>query len=191
MRQGFQVRCEYEEFHVMSHVMSARLISKSLAETLRFGRILSRQLRVGDIVLLEGPLGAGKTVIVRGIVEGLDPAAARLVTSQSYVVAGRYPSSPPVIHLDLYRLSLVEEVVALGYEELLYGDDQIVCVEWPSLLKPLLEADDAVLTMSLAFGEASDDRFITAQSATPRLEQAASDAIEQLSKGLDSDRRIS
>lgn len=187
MRQGFQARWECEEFHVMS----VTIISTSLAETLRFGRTLAPQIRVGDIVLLEGPLGAGKTVIVRGIVEGLDPAAAGLVTSQSYVVAGQYPSRPSVTHLDLYRLSHVDEVIALGYEELIYGDDQIVCVEWPALLVPLLEADDSVLTMTLAHGETKDARIITAQSATPRLEQAVSDVVGQLSKGHDRDRRFS
>jgi tRNA threonylcarbamoyladenosine biosynthesis protein TsaE len=171
--------------------MGGSWISSSLDETLAFGRGLAELLQSGDIVLLDGPLGAGKTVIVRGVVEGLDPKVGSLVTSQSYVVAGQYPTTPIVNHLDLYRLSHVEEVIALGYEELLYGEGQIACVEWPALLLPLLEADDKALTLTLAFGEESDSRVITGRSSTPRLERAFSEAVDGLSKSLDKDRRFS
>jgi tRNA threonylcarbamoyladenosine biosynthesis protein TsaE len=155
--------------------MPIERICESLEETMDFGMRLSKELVAGDIILLRGPLGAGKTALVRGIVGGLDPSVARLVSSQSYVVAGEYPTRPLVVHLDLYRLSSQADVLALGYEELVYGEDRIVIVEWPGLLEPLLEADDAVLRIELSHGSPSrpDRRYLTASSSEPRLEEAA------------------
>jgi tRNA threonylcarbamoyl adenosine modification protein YjeE len=140
--------------------------------TLALGQKLAPQLAEGDIVLLHGPLGAGKTLLTRGIVGGLKAEAAPLVTSQSYVIAGEYPTTPRVTHLDLYRLSTTEEVIALGYEELIYGEGRLSVVEWPDLLLPLLDADDAVITITFAVGETPDQRVIVASSPHPRLTQA-------------------
>lgn len=172
----------------MSTSSPTRVTTAGLEATIDLGRRLGPLLRAGDIVLLKGPLGAGKTAFVRGIVAGLDPAVAELVTSPSYVVAGEYPTRPRVTHLDLYRLSSTEEVVALGHEELVYREGGIALVEWPDLLEPLLEPDDPVLTVTLAPGAGPDDRSIAGASADPRLEQAFARAAA-LSGEPDSDRR--
>lgn len=156
----------------MSTPSPARVTTPGLEATIELGRRLAPLLRPGDIVLLKGPLGAGKTAFVRGVVAGLDPAVGDLVTSPSYVVAGEYPTRPHVTHLDLYRLSSVEEVVALGHEELIYREGGIALVEWPELLEPLLEPDDPVLTVMLAHGAGPDDRSIAGASTDPRLELA-------------------
>lgn len=157
--------------------MDVAITSLSLDDSIAFGARLAPGLRAGDIVLLEGPLGAGKTVMVRGIVSGLDPAVAPLVSSQSYVVAGEYPSRPRVVHMDLYRLSHVEEVLALGYEELLYGPGRIVLVEWPALLEPLLEADDPVLRLYLEPGANPGSRKIRLVTDVPHLQEAVKGAV--------------
>ena len=151
--------------------MPIQVTTSRTDQTLALGQHLALQLAEGDIVLLQGPLGAGKTLLTRGIVGGLKAEAAPLVTSQSYVIAGEYPTTPRVTHLDLYRLSTTEEVIALGYEELIYGDGRLSVVEWPALLLPLLDADDPVITISFAVGENADERVIEASSRHPRLTQ--------------------
>lgn len=99
----------------------------SEAETIDAGRRLGVGLRAGDVVLLEGPLGAGKTAFVRGIAEGLgcDPDA---VSSPTFTIVQEYSGRLTLQHVDLYRLT-PPEVDDLALEEL--GEGQVVAVEWP------------------------------------------------------------
>jgi tRNA threonylcarbamoyladenosine biosynthesis protein TsaE len=150
---------------------------RGVESTVELGRRLGRGLEPGDVVLLEGALGAGKTVLVRGIVAGIDPEAEALVSSPTYVVVGEYPTRPRVVHMDLYRLGSVAEVRALGFEELIYGANSIAVVEWPALLEGLLEEDDAVLRVRLAFGEGPDERRVALASAVPRLVRLGREAL--------------
>lgn len=98
-------------------------------ETRQLGLRLAERLAVGDCVALAGPLGAGKTVLVRGLAEGLGLPDGRLVSSPTYVLVQEYPAQMTVFHLDLYRL--VEpsaELGELGLEEMLA--EGVVLVEW-------------------------------------------------------------
>ena len=93
------------------------------------GRQIARRLGVGDCVALRGELGAGKTVLVRGLAAGLGLAETRLVSSPTYVLVQEYPADVTVYHLDLYRLSAPEaELADLGLEEML--DDGVAVIEW-------------------------------------------------------------
>lgn len=91
------------------------------------GRLLGMRLRAGDVVLLTGELGAGKTTFMRGVGEGLGVRGP--VTSPTFVIARRHPSvvaGPALVHADAYRLATAEE-----FEDLdLADDDAVVCVEW-------------------------------------------------------------
>ncbi|BCW97625.1 MAG: hypothetical protein KatS3mg024_0452 [Armatimonadota bacterium] len=78
-------------------------VTRSPDETESFGRELASRLQPGDVVLLEGGLGAGKTVVVRGIVRGLD--STDHVSSPTFVLVHEYRGRFPVAHADLYRLS--------------------------------------------------------------------------------------
>lgn len=103
--------------------------TKSVAGTLALGRKLARRLDRGDCVALTGPLGAGKTVLVRGLAGGLGLADERLVASPTFVLTREYPGRVPIYHVDLYRLSRPDaELPDLGLEEMLR--DGVVLIEW-------------------------------------------------------------
>jgi tRNA threonylcarbamoyladenosine biosynthesis protein TsaE len=108
--------------------MSSReLRSSSEEETIAAGRELGRQLSGGDVVLLEGQLGAGKTAFARGIAEGLGCDQAG-VSSPTFTIIQEYRGRVPMQHVDLYRLS-PPEVDDLGLDEL--GEGAVLAVEWP------------------------------------------------------------
>ncbi len=106
------------------------VVVRSPAAMRALGRRLARELPPGAVVGLDGPLGAGKTVLVRGMVEGLG-GDGRLVTSASFVLRRTYPTNPPLIHVDLYRLGGPDEIHEAGLLETI-GDpgEAIVAVEW-------------------------------------------------------------
>jgi len=100
----------------------------SADETQAFGRAFADRLGAGDCVALVGPLGAGKTVLVRGMAEGLAVADTRLVCSPTYVIVHEYAGRCTLYHLDLYRIGSEDELADLGTEEMLAGG--VVVVEW-------------------------------------------------------------
>lgn len=103
--------------------------TNSLEETIELGRTLARRFGPGDCVALIGPLGAGKTVLVRGIALGLGLGDERLVSSPTFVLVQEYPGEVPVYHVDLYRLTSPEaELGELGLDEMLC--DGVVLMEW-------------------------------------------------------------
>jgi tRNA threonylcarbamoyl adenosine modification protein YjeE len=101
--------------------------SASESETIQIGRDVGRNLRAGDVVLLSGPLGAGKTAFVRGLAEALGCDAAA-VTSPTFTIVQEYAGHPTVQHIDLYRLSS-PEVDDLGLDDLM--QDSVLAIEWP------------------------------------------------------------
>jgi tRNA threonylcarbamoyl adenosine modification protein YjeE len=106
-----------------------RRISVGPEETIAHARQLAGGLVAGDCVALDGELGAGKTVFVRGLARGLGLADDRLVSSPTYVLVHEYPTDPPLYHLDLYRMSEPAiELADLGLEEMLA--EGVVVVEW-------------------------------------------------------------
>lgn len=101
----------------------------SAAETRAFGERLAAELRPGDVVLLEGDLGAGKSELARGVARGL--GVTETVTSPSFTILNVYESGRvPLYHFDWYRLESAEELFEMGMDEYL-GGDGIALVEWP------------------------------------------------------------
>lgn len=107
--------------------MNEEVFSASEEETAAAGERLGRALRPGDVVLLYGDLGAGKTAFTRGLARGLG-AAAEEVTSPTFTIIQEYPGATTLYHVDLYRLE-EREVDDLGLEELVLGDG-VVAIEW-------------------------------------------------------------
>lgn len=104
-------------------------ISNSERETLKFAAEFAKSLNAGDIVLLDGDLGAGKTVFSKGIVSALSSGKVTAV-SPTFVIVNSYDCKPPVYHFDLYRINDPSELDAIGAEEYFYSDG-ISLVEWP------------------------------------------------------------
>jgi tRNA threonylcarbamoyladenosine biosynthesis protein TsaE len=103
--------------------------SKSPAETRRLGERLARLLKPGDVVLLQGELGAGKTCFAQGIGKGLH--VQEPVKSSSFVLVNEYHGRLHVFHADLFRLSDAQEVFELGLEE--NAAEGLLLVEWPEV----------------------------------------------------------
>ncbi|HEX7778640.1 MAG TPA: tRNA (adenosine(37)-N6)-threonylcarbamoyltransferase complex ATPase subunit type 1 TsaE [Vicinamibacterales bacterium] len=106
--------------------MSVR-ITESEAETIAAGRDLGSQLTLGAVVLLEGPLGAGKTAFVRGLALGLG-CDGDDVSSPTFTIVQEYRGRLTLQHVDLYRLAPAE-VDDLALEDLMAG--AVMAVEWP------------------------------------------------------------
>ena len=108
--------------------MSLRRQSNSPAETEALAAELAGALSPGDVVLVEGELGAGKTTFVRGACRALGTAG--VVTSPTFTIGQRYPAPVPVSHLDLYRVGDIGEEEPDLLDDYL-GPDRIAFVEWP------------------------------------------------------------
>lgn len=114
-----------------------RVVTSGPEETRQLGAQLAGQLPRRGVVLLIGDLGAGKTTLAKGIIEGLGVASADEVTSPTYTIIHEYGEPVCVYHVDLYRLDTEEEVVALGFEELLERD-ALILIEWGERFPKLL-----------------------------------------------------
>jgi tRNA threonylcarbamoyladenosine biosynthesis protein TsaE len=110
------------------------LVARSAGETHDAGRTLAASLRAGDIVLLTGDLGMGKTVFARGLAAGLgvDQEAVR---SPTFTLVNPYEGRLPVFHVDLYRIEKEADLDELGLEEIL-GGEGVAIVEWAERLGP-------------------------------------------------------
>lgn len=114
-------------------------------ETVAFGAALASVLRAGDVVTLEGPLGAGKTTLARGLIAAF--AGAEIVPSPTFTLVETYPGKAGALwHFDLYRLEKPADVWELGLEEAL--EDGVVLMEWPDRIAGLLP--EGALRLELA-----------------------------------------
>jgi tRNA threonylcarbamoyladenosine biosynthesis protein TsaE len=119
-------------------ITSQRVDTTSFEETLRFGERLGRELQRGDVIALCGDLGAGKTVLVKGIARGL--GITQEVTSPTFTLVHEYTGGRlPLFHVDLYRLDNLEQALAIGIEEYWNGPG-VTAIEWSEKIESLLPA---------------------------------------------------
>ena len=138
--------------------------TNSAEETRKLGEKLAEELRAGDVILLEGPLGAGKSELARGVARGL--GVRETVTSPSFTILNVYDSGRvPLYHFDWYRLKDAEELFEMGMEEYL-GGDGIALVEWPGRCPEALPAD--FLMIEILPGEENGRTFRTARHGSFR-----------------------
>jgi tRNA threonylcarbamoyladenosine biosynthesis protein TsaE len=112
--------------------LALQVHTRSAAETQHMAAGLAGVLRAGDVVSIEGELGAGKTCFVRGLAQGLgiNPAS---VSSPTFVIAHEY-DGPRIrlTHIDAYRIASADDLETIGWSEMLAARDAVIAVEWPS-----------------------------------------------------------
>ncbi len=121
-----------------------KIVSSSSIDTIQVAKRLSRYLRKGDCVVLEGPLGSGKTVFAKGIASGMgfDPDQ---VTSSSFVLMQQYKTKRmDIYHLDFYRIKSMIDLHGIGYEEV-FSSKGLTIVEWPDIIEGFLSEDHIVV----------------------------------------------
>jgi tRNA threonylcarbamoyladenosine biosynthesis protein TsaE len=148
--------------------MNCEFISNSPEETGSFGERIGVHLTGGEIILLNGELGAGKTLLTKGIVKGMEPKDATLVVSPSFTLVNLYNARLDILHVDLYRLDS-EEIGNLGLED--YMDkDHVIIVEWAQRACGFFSGTMLDITIEHA-GENS--RRITISSELPWIKKVA------------------
>jgi tRNA threonylcarbamoyladenosine biosynthesis protein TsaE len=121
--------------------------------TAALGRLLGNLLFPGSVAALAGPLGAGKTYLVRSIAEGMNITDSRIVSSPTFVLIHEYPARLPIYHFDAYRLQNEREFAALGVQE--YFEGEGVClVEWADKVASLLPVEHLSIHLEVT-GETS------------------------------------
>ena len=133
-----------------------RLTTTSAAETGELAASLAGLAQPGDLVVLGGEMGAGKTAFAKGFARGLGITEA--VTSPTFTIIREYAGGRLALHhLDVYRLDHLREVVDLGLGEML-DEDAVMLVEWGDAVLPALP--DQYLELRITFGEDDDQRLL-------------------------------
>jgi tRNA threonylcarbamoyladenosine biosynthesis protein TsaE len=116
--------------------------------TTDLGRAIARVARPGDVFVLSGPLGAGKTFLVRSVCRALGLPRDVRVTSPTFTLVHEYPTAPPVVHADVYRLAAKAEVEELGLVEQ-REKGSVLFVEWGEAHAALWGGDTVVVELSV------------------------------------------
>src|SRR5262245_31606782 len=139
------------------------LRAATAAEMQALGERLGRALRVGDVVALVGPLGAGKTTFVQGLARGLEVPPDRHVASPTFALVNEHPGRIPFVHADLYRIEDARELLELGLTDAF--DRAAVAIEWLDRFPDAAPAER--LEIAIAFAPA-DARTLTLTPLGPR-----------------------
>lgn len=124
-----------------------KIRTHSAAETRSVAAALASILRPGDLIVLDGDLGGGKTAFVQGACEAL--GVREPVTSPTFTIVQEYDAAVPLVHVDAYRLESAQELHDLGFDELA-DDDHIVFVEWGSRVFAALPTDHLAVAIDVA-----------------------------------------
>jgi tRNA threonylcarbamoyladenosine biosynthesis protein TsaE len=131
-------------------------LTRSAAETLAVAEAVGALLRPGDVVVLAGDLGTGKTTFARGVARSLGVTGP--VVSPTFTIVREYEGRVRLLHVDVYRLERIQELHDVGFEEMV-GDDAVTLVEWGDVVAALLPRER--LEVRLAAGAGEDDRVVT------------------------------
>jgi tRNA threonylcarbamoyladenosine biosynthesis protein TsaE len=140
-----------------------KIRSESAAQTRQLASEVGALLERGDLVLLVGELGSGKTTFAQGLAQGL--GVTEPVTSPTFTLVHEYEGRVPVAHVDVYRLDRVQELHDLGLEELV-DSARVTMVEWGDVVAQALPGEH--MTVRLDSGDTEGDRTVTIELHGPR-----------------------
>ena len=153
--------------------MKIVFVSKNKEETKRVGQLLSTLLVPGDVILLKGDLGAGKTTFVGGVAKGLG-IEEDVISPTFNIMKCYFDGSLPLYHIDAYRLE--GQNIEIGLDEYIEGDGACF-IEWPTYIEALLP--DEYLSITLT-NLSDNEREITIESNSSRLDKV----VEKLKENL-------
>lgn len=138
-------------------MIELNIVSDSPAHTRKIGVLIGRMVQAGDVILLTGRLGSGKTCLTQGIARGM--GIRDYASSPSFVIMRELYGRVPLYHIDLYRLEGREEISDLGLDDYLYGNGVSV-VEWADNGMSLLPLENLLIELSYCEGSRRNIRFI-------------------------------
>ncbi|MBN2181820.1 MAG: tRNA (adenosine(37)-N6)-threonylcarbamoyltransferase complex ATPase subunit type 1 TsaE [Sedimentisphaerales bacterium] len=118
-------------------------VTNSPAETIELGRKIGSRLQGGEVIALYGPLGSGKTHLIKGIAAGAGAEDGRAVNSPTFVIVNEYLGMLDIYHIDAYRLNSVAEFEMLGFDDYCY-QQSVVLIEWADKIESALETLDYI-----------------------------------------------
>ncbi|HIU88533.1 MAG TPA: tRNA (adenosine(37)-N6)-threonylcarbamoyltransferase complex ATPase subunit type 1 TsaE [Candidatus Avilachnospira avistercoris] len=132
--------------------------SHSPKETMELGERLGREARCGDIFLLSGDLGCGKTVFAKGFAKGL--GIDEDITSPTFTILREYEGGRlRLAHFDAYRIEDADEMYEIGFEDYLYGDG-VCLIEWPEMVEELIPDSAKLIRITKDLSKGEDHRLI-------------------------------
>jgi tRNA threonylcarbamoyladenosine biosynthesis protein TsaE len=153
-------------FQVMNSTI--QIISHSVEETFNLGKSISQHLGGGETIALIGPLGSGKTHLVKGLALGFN-VSSKEVNSPTFTLINEYEGRLKLYHIDAYRLDNPQQLEALGFDELC-DSHSVVIVEWADLVWPLIAEFDPI-TIKLSY-RSETERIIDIENCPKPLHEA-------------------
>jgi len=125
-----------------------QIVTQSLEETQKLGKIIGKKVRQPIIIALTGDLGSGKTAFVQGLARGLEVPAGYYITSPTFTLINEYPGRRPLVHVDLYRLDNIRDLEDIDLNDLLY-DQAAIAIEWADKLPGNLLNEHLAMTIEI------------------------------------------
>jgi tRNA threonylcarbamoyladenosine biosynthesis protein TsaE len=119
------------------------IVSNSPEQTIELGQRLGSQLKGGEVIAVCGPLGSGKTHLIKGIVQGAGGTSRASVTSPTFVIVNEYGGKLDIYHIDAYRLNSLAEFEMLGFDDFCYPQS-VVLIEWADKIESALQRVDYI-----------------------------------------------
>jgi tRNA threonylcarbamoyladenosine biosynthesis protein TsaE len=123
--------------------MDLNITTSSPGKTIQFGRRIGSQLKGGEVIAVFGPLGSGKTHLIKGIASGAGAEDYRHVNSPTFVIVNEYSGRLDIYHIDAYRLNSVSEFEMLGFDDYCYPQS-VVLIEWADKVESAIQNIDYI-----------------------------------------------
>ena len=123
--------------------MELDITSESPEQTIELGRKIGQQLKGGEIIAVCGPLGSGKTHLIKGIAAGTGAQDRKRVTSPTFVIVNEYRGGLHIYHVDAYRLNSLDEFEMIGFDDFCYPGS-VVLIEWADKIEAALQTMDYI-----------------------------------------------